>query len=303
MNLLSSLSIVFLIYCILDSNAKLAPWTPIDWKTLPKAEPGDRVELSYLVAPLLEESEGNLFKPLKAYHGAIAFQNLNNNMTITINYDAFDIIHAALFPEVVHFPNGTSDLIWSNGGGNFIYMGINETYWNVYNEVIGIINGTTYNEFMNVWNANVNNSNKYYNMFSIMNHFNGKTFYQSWNCFDFCWKAFDIIYGLGVDFDYTKSLVKDDINIYTLIPPINVTDQYKSDPTLRQTIVDLYDLLDFVLKKNEDLSILELLETIFELAEGNFFVREGTEYWQIKLSFPFFGCDAVYSPLPGQKKN
>jgi len=52
----------------------------------------------------------------------------------------------------------------------------------------------------------------------------------------------------------------------------------------------------------KDLSILELLETIFELAEGNFFVREGTEYWQIKLSFPFFGCDAVYSPLPGQKK-
>lgn len=37
---------------------------------------GDFIEVWFLVAPLLEETYGNLFKDLDIFHAAIAFRNL-----------------------------------------------------------------------------------------------------------------------------------------------------------------------------------------------------------------------------------
>ena len=46
-------------------------------------------------------------------------------------------------------------------------MGINETYWTVYNGIVGVISGSGYNSFMANWNANVNTTNPYYGMLYI----------------------------------------------------------------------------------------------------------------------------------------
>lgn len=37
-------------------------------------------------------------------------------MSITINYDANDIMRASLFPFIQQLPNGSKDLVWDNGG-------------------------------------------------------------------------------------------------------------------------------------------------------------------------------------------
>jgi len=275
----------------------LAPWTPIDWRTLPKANPDDFVEVIYLIAPLLEDQYGDLLRPLKAYHGAIAFNNLHNNMSITLNYDADDIMRAALFPQIKSYSNGSKDLIWDNDGGNFIYMGINETYWDVYNEIIGIIDGNTYNDFMSGWNANVNDTYLYYDMFSIMNHFGGTNYFHSWTCFDYVFAAFDQLYEMGAEFDYSKVVQRDDSNIYTSSTPVNVTQEYLSNPTLHNEIVDLYELIEL---NANNMTIFELIITIIDVLEGDFYVRESLDYWRVTLTPPFFAIDAVNVPLPGQ---
>jgi len=276
---------------------KLAPWTPINWQTLPKANPGDFVEVIYLVAPLLEDKYGNLLRPLKAYHGAIAFNNLNNNMSITLNYDADDIMRAALFPDIKSYPNGTTEMYWDNFGANFVYMGINETYWDVYNEVIGVMSGDMYNSFMAGWNANVNNTYLYYDMFTLMNHFDGTTYFSSWTCFDYVFAAFDQLYDLGAKYDYSKTVQRDLSNIYTSTIPENVTARYYSDPTVHGEIVDMYELIEM---NAQNMTIVELFIAIIELLEGNFYVRESTDYWRLTLTVPFFAIDAVDFPLPGQ---
>jgi len=277
---------------------KLAPWTPIDWTTLPKANPGDFVEVFYLMAPLLEDQYGDLLRPIKAYHGAIAFNNLNGNLTITLNYDADDIVHAALFPHIKTFANGTRDLVWDNAGANFIYLGINETYWDVYNEIIAVIDGDTYNKFMAGWNAQVNSTYLYYDMFTLMNFFGGTTYLHSWTCFDYVFSAFDQLYALGAQFDYSKVVQRDDSNVYTRSVPENVTAQYFSDTVVHNEIVDLYELIEL---NAQNMTIFELIVTIIDVLQGDFYVREATDYWRISLTAPFVAIDAVDAPLPGQK--
>jgi len=277
---------------------KLAPWTPINWQTLPKANQDDFVEVIYLVAPLLEDTYGDLLRPIKAYHGAIAFNNLNGNLTITLNYDADDIMHAALFPHIKTYSNGTRDLFWDNSGANFVYMGINKTYWDVYNEIIAVIDGDTYNKFMAGWNAQVNSTYLYYDMFTLMNHFGGTTYLHSWTCFDYVFAAFEELYEMGGQFDYSKVVQRDDSNIYTRSSPQNVTAQYYSDPVLHNEIVDLYELIEL---NAQNMTIFELIVTIIDLLQGDFYVRESTDYWRISLTAPFVAIDAVNAPLPGQK--
>lgn len=79
--------------------------------------------------------------------------------------------------------------------------------------------------------------------------------------------------------------------------PENVTEGYLTDPTLHEVIIDFYELLE---AKAKSMSIVELILSILEVAEGNFYMRESTDYYRVKLTFPFFACDWVHAPLPGQ---
>jgi len=292
------LCILLIIVSLLSIEAKIAPWTPVDWRTLPKASPNDFIEVWYLVAPLLEEDYGNLFKDLHGFHGAIAFRNLHTNFSITINYDANDLMHSSLFPFIVQEADGSKQLQWDNGGGNFIYYGINVTYWDEYMDVVGVMSGDSYNQFIAGWNAQVNASKPYYNMFSIRHAWNGTEWVPGWTCFDFVEEAFNQLYALGAQFDNSKSLNRNYINIYSQTAPSNVTGAYYSDPTMHEVIVDFYELIE--VKAASNMSIIELVLSLVELMEGNFYVRVDTDYWKVDLNIPFFALDWLPFALPGQ---
>ena len=49
------------------------------------------------------------------------------------------------------------------------------------------------------------------------------------------------------------------------------------------------------------MTIWEMIFSIFELSEGNFYVYENTDYWRIKLHWPFIGVGWVPTTLPGQQ--
>jgi len=271
------------------------PWVPVDWHTLPKALPSDQVEVRLVVAPLLEDTLGNLFKSFDIFHGALAFVNRRTNFSITINYDADDFFHASLFPIIVTYPNGTKDLLWRNKGGDFIYLGINDTFWNQGDYLISVVGGTVYNDFISGYNAQLNDSHQFYNMFTIMDHWDGQVFFQGWDCFEFCWDAFRNLHRAGVQFTVPK-LERNFMNLYTANPPILITDLYNNDPTVRKEVIDFYELIQYAVA---NMTWTEFLWTIVDTLEGEFYVREDCDYWKMQLHWPLVGIDWDYAWLPG----
>lgn len=49
------------------------------------------------------------------------------------------------------------------------------------------------------------------------------------------------------------------------------------------------------------MTLFEIAITVLETFEGEWYVREKTDYWRIKLNWPFFGLDYVPFPLPGEE--
>jgi len=301
---LSCLFLFFLSVLSLVSSAvphdevDVAPWTPVDWRTLPKANPDDKVQVLYLVAPLLEEDVGNLLKDLDLFHGALAFNNLRTNFSITVNYDADDFFRASLFPEIKQYDNGTKYLVWDNLGANFIYLGINWTYWDAGTYVVAEISGDLYNTFLSTWNANLNQSQPYYNMFGIMEKFGGKSYVKSWDCFDFAWNAFNFLYANGGTFNDSVHINRNVVNFYTgSNAPLDVTKLYNTDPDTHNEIIDFYEVLGANI---EDVTFWEIILTVFDAFDGYFFIRSSSKYYEAQLMWPFVGLDWVYAPLPGQ---
>jgi hypothetical protein len=71
-------------------------------------------------------------------------------------------------------------------------MGINETYWIEENAVLSIISGALYNKFLAEWNANVNQSNPYYNEFSVVSA-SVSSYLSAWDCFDYVWAGVNFL--------------------------------------------------------------------------------------------------------------
>jgi len=276
---------------------KTAPWTPVDWKTLPKALPTDEVELWYLVAPLLETDVGKLLATLNLYHGAVAFINKRTGFNITINYDAFDFFRSSLFPIFVTYPNGTKGLEWVDGGGSFIYMSINESYWISYQYKLATMNGSVYNSYISQWNSQVNSTHPFYSMIGVTSGPNGTTYLPSYDCFDFSWQTFNYLYQMGAQFNYSQFPYRDTTTMYATSPPTKVTSLYYSDPRVRNEIIEFYEILEVQLS---GISWTSFILTILEAFEGKFYFYYQTDYYQVSLQYPFFGLDWFWDPLPGQ---
>jgi len=277
-----------------------APWTPVDWRTLPAASPADSVDLYYLVAPLLEDDIGPILGELGLYHGAIAFVNKNTNFSITLNYDADDIFRASFFPYIVSYPNGTKDLNWVNGGAAFIYMDINTTYWISGTYKVTTIPGNMYNDFISQWNAKVNVTEAFYDMFAVMDKWGGTCFVESWDCFDYVWESFQVLYDMGAKLNESLILNRDFSNIYVTEPPTDVTPLYFADPRVHDEIVAFYEFIEF---KWGQLSWWEFIWDLLDTFDGVFYYRQANTYWKMQLHPPFFGFDWYPDPLPGQHLN
>jgi len=283
-------------FCTDEVNHMPPPWTPIDWTTIPLAKPTDQVTVLYLLAPLLEEDFGNWLGDLNLYHGALGFFNQNSNYSITLNYDAYDFFRNSLFPKIAVYSNGTRDLVWDNGGASFIYMGINETYWEEQYKVASV-NGTVFNAYLSEFNSQINGTYPYYNMFSTLYQYGANPWLSSWDCFDFVWSSFDFLHKYGGVFDYSLHLKRNFANIYSSVAPADYTTLYNEDPVARENIIDFYAYTQLLVK---DLSIMEFITATVEVFEGIFYVRQSTEYWQATLHFPYIGLDFDEAPLPGQ---
>jgi len=270
-------------------------WIPIDWTSLPAAEPDDHIAVYYLVAPLLEEETGELFAKFNLYHNGFGFLNLNTNFSITINYDALNIFRATFFPEIITFDNGTRDLEWLNQGAAFIYLGINEQYWETSRTIISVINGSLYNDFMSQFNAHVNDTQPYYNMFGIAAERFGKIFLPSWDCFDYVWGGIDWLYEHGAHFTTSQQLSRDYSYFYTGTPPLNVTELYNTNNIIRNEIIDMYELFQLQFK---EMGLVEILEAIAELYQGTFYLRISNDYWRISLIPPYIDLQWAEAPLP-----
>jgi hypothetical protein len=299
--LLRSIFVLVALFCCyaVANDEKLPPWTPIDWRTLPPANADDQVAVYYLASPLLEEDFGDWLEYLDCYHGALGFQNLRTNFTITINYDANDFFRNSLFPKIVQ-QNGQTELVWINQGANFIYLGINESYWVAGQIVVSTITGTMYNDFISGWNSQVNNTYQFYNMFSVLYSYSSDAWLPSWDCWDFMWASFYILGDMGAQFDQNLQLNRNYANIYSSVPPVNYTALFEEDPQVKQDIIDFYE---FTQAAFEDLSFFEFWKTLLEVFEGDFYIRYSDEYWQAQLHWPYFAVDWDYAPLPGQNQH
>jgi len=293
----ASLTSVFVLiaqFSILRVSCKsVPPWTPQNWTSLPSANADDKVEVFYLISPLLEEDFGDWLSYLNLYHGAIAFLNKNTNFSITINYDADDFFRNSMFPEIIQLPNGTRDLVWVNQGANFVYLGINWTYWISGELPVTTINGTIYNEFMCQWNSQINKTHPFYNMFSILKEWGSLAWEPSWDCFDFVWAAFAALNGLGAKFDVDLSFHRMYINSYSKIPPIDETILYYEDDNVREDIIDFFAFI----QDSKYESWTEFVLSMMNIFEGTFYIRQSDHYFQIQLHFPYFGFDWEAAPL------
>jgi len=280
------------------SETKHVPyeWTPLDWEDIPKALPDDKIEFWYLRAPLLEQELGDWLEVVNLYHGAIGFNNTRTGEAYTLNYDAFNFFKSSMFPNITMYDNGSRSLTWINGGASFVYAGINMTWWFASHDIVATINGTMFNNYLSMFNAEINATYPYYNMVSILSEFGAKPYVPSWDCFDFVWASFNWVYENGGELNYSLHLKRNFVNVYSSVP-IDYTDLYYSDLAVQAEIIDFYAFIEI---KYSDLSWYELMSSFMDVFDGVFFVRSNTQYFKCQLQYPYLAADFDELPLPGQ---
>jgi hypothetical protein len=269
-------------------SATCGPWVPEPLTSIAKARPGDTIDVLYLVAPLLECSEGGLLAYADAYHGGIGFRNTRTGDEVTVNFDASPSFTGAIKPDIVKLPNGTVELKWQNTGAAFIYHApINYTYWASFSDVVGKVNGTVFNDFMFNYIAQANKTYHYYNIWSVFQSYPGKEWVANQECFNFVWGAFKELARLGSPVA-PKTLPMSFVTLYsnTMPPKVDVSDQAQL-----KTMVAWYEELE------EDLSskgYLGYLAALWELLYKEvFYVRDNNYYYKVKLKFPYLGMHYV----------
>lgn len=271
--------------------AQLKPWTPINWRTLPVANDTDVVEVYYLIAPLMEDKYGKLFGSLHAYHGALAFLNKRTNFGFTVNYDAFNFVHSSLFPTIVVNASGHKSLQFDNGGGTFVYAGINQTYWTQEKQVVATISGALLNKFMQ-WNSHINATHPYYNLLGISQKWNATPYVPAWTCFDYVFLAFDYLQQNGANFSVTAGY-RDFSNIYSSAP-LNITLTEQTDNQLHDNVIGFYEVFD---REFKSLTFMELIYEILATLDGVFYIRISDSLYQAKLHYPYAGLDWYQVPF------
>jgi hypothetical protein len=273
-------------------NADCGPWIPLDVNTLPQAAPGDKINVFYLVAPLMECEYGNDFTVIDAYHGGLGIINTNTGFAITLNYDAIPNFNNALLPYV-----NTSDntLQWSNQGAVFIYNGINETFWYSNMELVANINGDQYNKYM-TWIKNFNTSYPWYDLWTSLTDWPGDFFQPySHDCFSFVWQSYAQLTSLGAVIVPSQTPIGL-LTFYTDSAPFKVD---MTNPTNQLQVFKFYKDMS---EKIEQLGVLGLIVVMVDLIfEPHYYFHVGTDYYEVKLVYPYVGT--IYDNLPVNSGN
>jgi len=291
MKLLASsfLVLFWLGFCVSDY---CGPWVPIDWSTLPKSNPTDRVEVWYLVAPLLACSYVDDFAPLGAFHSGIGFVNNASKWSFTINFDAYPTFTGVFLPNITQYPNGTYDITWQNFGALFIYDGINTTYWEQ-RVLVATMTGDGLNKII-PWFPTTNETFMYYNPWSVYDHWPGTLLLGPFECFTFSWVVFIEIQKLGGKFIPDAVAKQTIFALYSGTTPQVVN---TSDPNQWAMLLDFYLTVE---EKISNEGIYQFILDLWEiLVDGYFFLRKDDVYYFIDLhDFPYFGVHYIPVPLP-----
>jgi len=288
-----SLICLGLIFCLNSLvSADCGPWVPIDIKTIPKAEPGDTINVIYVVAPLLECQYGDDARAIDSFHGGLAFTNKRTKYTFTANYDASPSFIGAIIPTIVKSANKTS-LKWENYGKLFLYNGLNATYWDESIEVVATMNGVVFNNFVN-WMGTVNATYPYYNIWSVWTNWPGNVLLPNYECFAWVWTAFGEMKKLGAIFDSKVQPKQSFIALYSMSTPKPVDE---TQPEVMDKLITFYETLEANIS---NLGFLQFLAELWEvLVDGEFYVRKDNKYYHVQLdNFPYFGIHYVTIPLP-----
>jgi len=268
------------------------PWEPIDWKSL-QADTADVIHIKYLVAPLKCEF-GNKFALVDAYHGAIAFTNVNSGKSWTMNYDATPSFGGAMLPTVTT-KDGTTYLSWQNGGAVFIYNDINQTFWSTVDKEVGKMNGLQFNQFMQ-WISQYNGTYPYYNLWTAYSAYPGEKYIPSNDCFEFVWKSLRKVKELGGTV-YPTHLQQSIITLYVKEKPKKVD---VSDSAQYSAVVSFYSELSKEINKSGLLGLLDVVKKM--VFDDQFIIRSDKDYYSLDLKEPWASIlwDDVPIDLPSK---
>lgn len=294
LHLIGCIFLLFLFAETVKSNY-CGPWVAIDIDTIQKPDPNDKIEVHYVVAPLLYCSLGNALSYIGGYHAGIAFTNVRTKYSITLNYDAHPELVDAVLPKI---DTKNKTLEWANYGKVFIYEGINTTYWHSQNDVVGSMTGSQFTNFMNGFIRKSNDTYPFYNLWRVYDSNTGDLIQDNFECFNYVWECFKALQSYGGEIVPNLHLKQSFGAIYSKLPPQLVP---KGDTKLQDQMIDFYELLEGKLK---DLGILGLILELGEIFfEGHFFIRVNEDDYQLKLGEPFFKLRWKEEPVPTLRNN
>jgi hypothetical protein len=280
---------------VYQCSADCGSWIPIDPKTIPVAKSGDTVVVTTLIAALLECEYDNALTYLNGYHSGIGLFNSQNNMMITVNFDAVPTFMGAIIPQLVYQPSGEVDLEWSDYGNVFIYAGMNMTFWSYGSEQVGTINGTVFNNLLN-WFVAYNKTSPYYDPWSVHTQFPLQPWDRTWipshDCFAFLWETYQYLSTQGV-FLTVKSGKQSKMALLTPTAPILLD---MSNPMERVLVVSFYQYFIFQLDHYGISAILTILGEL--LYQEKMIIRYNGKYYMIQPGWPFFDTYYVSIPYP-----
>jgi hypothetical protein len=273
-------------------------WNPISLDSVPKANPGDWIDVLYLEAPLWEWEYGNLFELFNMYHGAIGLVNRRTNYSITINFDGVPGMMSAVMPTIINGSDGSIQLEWQNGGAVFIYEDVYYDYWDANISVLSTISGDVFNGLMFEYVASVNETHPHYYLWNVFNHWGGKTYIDAYDCVAFVWEALQYLYEQGAELNYYQNPKRNFASLFTSQPPLLINTTTGSVVPI-QEVIDFFLDLDEIVKTPSKLDAWEKWGLL--LLEGNFFIYYEQQYYKLSLQYPFFSNKYAPYPLPGQQ--
>jgi len=278
------ISLLLAVLLVCASAQYCSEWIAIDLETqVPKAQPGDQLELYYIAAPLLYCSYLDELTYINGYHGGVGIKNLNTGFEMAINFDWGDM-KGIFLPNITDNGNGNYSLTWANFGATYLYNGINDTYWHSLGRLhVATMTGNQFNQFRDFL-SHVNETYTFYNPWFVYKTFPAEPLLEGFECFQAAFKFIQKAIQLGAKRVPGVDTLK--VSLGTAYSDMNVTKVDFNSPDWHIRIVDFF----FMLEERWDLlgfvGFLEELAIV--LATGDFFIRNGDDYYFAEISFPFF---------------
>eukprot|EP01121_Diplochlamys_sp_Union-15-3_P009749 TRINITY_DN2667_c0_g1_i1.p1 TRINITY_DN2667_c0_g1~~TRINITY_DN2667_c0_g1_i1.p1 ORF type:complete len:326 (-),score=47.80 TRINITY_DN2667_c0_g1_i1:32-1009(-) len=256
-------------------------WTPIDVRSIPEQQYDDVIQVSYLVAPLMECEFGDKLGELNAFHGALGFTNLRTKISWTMNFEATPSFLGALVPTLNISSDDQEQLIWQNYGAVFIYEGVNASFWTKFNKVVAYMSGEQFEKYKK-WIVNYNQTVQYYDLWNVFSDYpNGTQFVNAVDCFEFVWRSLQYLKSIGSKVT-VKSLKQCSISLLAKEKPSMLNE---NDPLVKSKVSGFYAKLSKEIQHKSLAALLDVINAV--VLENQFIIRLQKNYYLVSLHKPW----------------